>query len=132
MRVRVYKNLHKNCYSIKAMEGDSKNRVIFHATSICLSNVSFKVYESGRQRVLEKKSKNVHAYVEGEIESIILSNGHTTEYPFFKTIDTISQPHRVSYNPYKFNTFVEVDTLQPISSCHYCHLNETGVWCYNV
>ena len=48
MRVFVYFNLHKKCFSIKALEGDRKGRVIAHRDVVVLENCKFKVSESGR------------------------------------------------------------------------------------
>lgn len=61
MRVFVYFNLHRKCWSIKALEGPSKGRVIGHADYVDLACVEWKVSEAGRQRVIREKKKNVHA-----------------------------------------------------------------------
>lgn len=85
MKARVYYNLHKNMLSIQ--EKTAKDwRVVRHDSCVALRNVKFCVSESGRQRVLREKRKNVHAFIEGEIvpgEAVI-------------SADT-----PVSYNPYK-------------------------------
>lgn len=61
-KVRVYFNLHKHCYSVQ----DTKTgRVIAHVESINLIDAKFVVRESGRQKVLREKRKNVHAFVVG-------------------------------------------------------------------
>lgn len=91
MRVFVYRNLHRKCYSVKALEGVFKGRVIAHTDSIVLSNVTFKVSKAGRERVLREKRKNVHAGVVGTIEE---------DCPSFVATQ------QVRYNPYLFETFV--------------------------
>jgi hypothetical protein len=48
MKVFVYFNLHRKCWSVKALEGPSKGRVIQHTDDIILSNCTFKVSEAGR------------------------------------------------------------------------------------
>lgn len=63
-QIRVYKNLHKNCWSLWS------GRVIGHADEVHLSNVTFLVREKSRQRVLMERRKNVHAYVCGQREEI--------------------------------------------------------------
>ena len=68
MRVRVYYNLNRAVWSIKAMEGEFKGRVIGYADAVVLSNAHTVVSEAGRQRVLRERRKNVHAYIEGELE----------------------------------------------------------------
>jgi hypothetical protein len=97
MKVFVYYNLHKKCLSLKAMEGPNKGRVIAHRDSVTLVNGKFKVSEAGRQRVLKEKRKNVHAGVLGDISD-----------------KQFNLNTRVTYNPYKFNSFVKADSLEPI------------------
>lgn len=66
MKVKVYFNLHKHCFSVVSLEkGDSYGKVVAHVSEIMLSEVKFKVSEAGRQRVLREKRKNVHAYCVG-------------------------------------------------------------------
>lgn len=54
----VYWNLHKKMFSVKY-----RGKVIGHYRELYGLNCEFKVSESGRQRVLREKRKNVHAYV---------------------------------------------------------------------
>mgnify|MGYP005867632877 CR=1 FL=1 len=128
MKVRVYKNLHKDCYSVKAMEGLQKGRVIYHASSIQLSDVNFKVYEKGREKVLKEKMKNVHAFVEGNLESIHLHSGFTTDYPFVKSLEKIDTVQKISYNPYSHGFFYNVSDDTPIENASMVVLNSHGVW----
>ena len=65
MKVFVYFNLHRKLFSVKALEGPDKGKVIGHTTYLWLKDVTFKVSEAGRQRVLREKRKNVHAGVVG-------------------------------------------------------------------
>ena len=90
MKVFVYFNLHRKCFSVKALEGINKGRVIKHAHFVALEDVTFKVSEAGRQRVLKEQRKNVHAGVVGTL---------------VPSIDAVGS-ERVTYNPYKGNTFV--------------------------
>ena len=90
-KVYVYKNLHRNCYSVK-----QDGLVKMHTDSVCLWDASFQVGKKGRERVLKEKRKNVHAGVSGYID-----------------LDWDSQPHPptktcgVVYNPYSHKTFVQ-------------------------
>ena len=83
-RVRVYKNLHKDCWSVW-----QEGKVLFHTQEIHLRDVTFLVLESGRQRVLKEKRKNVHAFVCGfltqglDIGEIVRYNPYIN--PFFFT-----------------------------------------------
>jgi len=65
MKVFVYFNLRKRCFSVKALEGMYKGRVIAHRDSLHLQDAEFKVSEKGRQRVIRERRKNVHAGVVG-------------------------------------------------------------------
>ena len=88
MKVRVYFNLHKKLLSVQTKVNGSW-KVINHVFSINLTDVKFKVSESGRQRVLLEKRKNVHAFIEGvEAE---------------ERVDETA--HHVTYNPYKYERF---------------------------
>ncbi len=66
MKVKVYRNLHKDCYSVMAAEGPNYGRVIAHRDRVVLRNATFTVSQAGRQRVLDTGRKNVHAFVRGE------------------------------------------------------------------
>ena len=66
MKVFVYRNLRKKCFSVMALEGEKKGKVIAHRMFVDLTDGVFKVREAGRQRVLRTGQKNVHAGVVGE------------------------------------------------------------------
>ena len=91
MKVAVYFNLHKKTFSVKALEGANKGRVVFHSDNVTLTDAIFKVSEAGRQRVLQEKRKNVHAYVIGQLQSLD---------------DVRVVGEKITYNPYLYNTFV--------------------------
>ena len=102
MRVQVYYNLHKECLSVR-----HKGKVIEHAQSVILQNASFHVQPAGRARVLKEKRKNVHAYVAGDMaESFWFTEPSAS-------IWTATQ--HVTYNPYKYRTFVDKLTGKPIT-----------------
>jgi hypothetical protein len=123
MRVFVYFNLHKRCYSIKALEGENKGRVIHHASRVMLAECGFKVSEAGRQRVLATKRKNVHAGVVGRLVGHV---PHTCAMPEIEIDDDATQ---VTYNPYKYTSFVVKDDprLQVIEAGRVL-LNEHGMF----
>ena len=60
--VRVYRNLNNGKMSVQ-----QNGKVVCYADSVLLKNASFKVSESSRQRVLNTKQRNVHAYAIGEL-----------------------------------------------------------------
>ena len=100
-KVFVYWNIHRNLWSVKALEGVNKGRVIYHTSNITLYNCQFKVSEAGRQRVIREQCKNVHAGIQGtELDGIGM---------FFK-----DEAFPVTYNPYKYSSFVRKDTGEPV------------------
>ena len=107
MRVFVYFNLHKLLWSVRALEGPDRGRVIQHAHELHLVDCQFRVSEAGRQRVLREHRKNVHAGVVGRLAAAPPSPAAT---------------QRVTYNPYKFATFVRADTLEPVRQAARVHL----------
>lgn len=104
----VYKNLRKQMYSLR-----EKRIVVGHETTVSLANVQFVVYESGRQRVLRDKQKNVHAFVKGTVVEFV-------EKP--------ASAIRVSYNPYKSGTFYRCDNNEPVTEAALVYLDEQGIW----
>ena len=103
MKVFIYFNLRKKLWSVKALQGPDRGRVIKHCDSFTLEHAQFKVSESGRQRVLREKRKNVHAGIVG-IWCGAHGSGHLE--------------NSVTYNPYKYNTFVDRQTEKPVYCAH--------------
>jgi hypothetical protein len=87
MRVRVYRNLHKNVWSVVKV---STGRVAFHADSLTLTDVQWRVQPAGNALVRKCGRKNVHAYAVGELETLLPTN---------------TLGHRVRYNPHLMTTF---------------------------
>jgi hypothetical protein len=56
-KVFAYRNLHRQCWSVKALEGPLKGRVIYHANDLTLGWCDFKVSQAGRQRVLREQKR---------------------------------------------------------------------------
>lgn len=106
MRVFVYFNLHKKCFSIKALEGDRKGRVVAHSDTVLLEGCKLMVSEAGRQRVLREKRKNVHAGVTGVWINADRAESH------FEFLSMVGR--QVTYNPYKYSSFVIKATEQSV------------------
>lgn len=112
MKVFVYYNLHKHKWSIKSLEGEKKGKVIGHAEMVLLENVTPKVSEAGRQRVLREQRKNVHAGLVGILSgvssesSLCVSNDGV-----LADIENLSYDNGcyITYNPYKYDSFVVVN-----------------------
>lgn len=99
VRVEVYKNLHKDLWSVRSASGVDRGRVIAHTDRIVLRDASFVVQQGGRARVLREGQKNVHAFV----------RGYTTEVE-----ETPEAGHSVRYNPFEMETFVLRHNNAPI------------------
>lgn len=111
-KVFVYRNLkfkHRPVYSVRDVK---TGRVVAHAESITLKDVEFVVGQKGRERVIREKSKNVHAFVKG------------------KPVDAVEQNNSLpaTYNPYKYKTFVNRDTLEPVFSGSMATIASKGVY----
>lgn len=95
-KVEVYKNLHNGLFSVR-----QDGLVVAHVESIVLSYPKIKVNEKGRQKVIKDKAKNVHAFITGFPNSV--NKGFTIE-----------GKRAITYNPYKFKTFVYKDGFQDV------------------
>jgi len=122
MKVFVYRNLTKKCWSVKALSGPNKGRVIGHLDSLVLQDCEFRISEAGRQRVLREGKKYVHAGVVGTLLA-------GTE----KDIGYKSEAF-IAYNPRKYDSFVQKTfdvpnftvKYSPIREAEYVSLRKDG------
>jgi len=91
--VEVYRNLHKDCWSVR-----QNGKVLFHTEYICLRDVKFVVQPAGREKVLREQKKNVHAFVKGYLISGKATNKLTEGIEWTED--------GVTYNPYKHPHFM--------------------------
>lgn len=118
MNVAVYWNLHKLTWSVQSRERENYGLVIAHSDTVLLRNAVPRVRETGRKRVVETRSKIVHAFICGELV------GYAGE-PEQETLT----PVRVSYNPYKYPTFYYVGSEYPFTEqTDYAFLNNGKVF----
>lgn len=107
MRYRVYKNLHRNCFSIK-----SKGLVVGYCDAVTILEPRFITSEAGRQRVIKERAKNVHAFIEGylsDVEGLVLKDGRSVIETPLKTPSDAPQGI-LTYNPYEHIGFVDKAT----------------------
>ena len=102
-RVMVYYNLHKHTFSVTY-----KSKVILHADFVKLGDVEFRVRPGGKDRVRAEKSKNVHAFVIGDLLDYC-------EHPC-KEIPSQTSDNIITYKPYKHDSFVYKKGGEPIYS----------------
>ena len=105
MRVEVYFNLHKKLFSVR----DCKTgRVVHHTQRIWIEDPVFVVRKAGRERVLREKKKNVHAFVRGTWFKV------QSDFDVSRLIDHQACSDEVTYNPYKYDSFVTKHDAKPI------------------
>ena len=97
MRVEVYFNLHKKTFSVRSAKS---GKVLLHTDEVHIENPEFVVRQSGRNRVLSEGRKNVHAFVRGDATFF-----RCTNRPMLDTL---------TYNPYKYASFVDKQTEEPV------------------
>jgi hypothetical protein len=103
VKVGVYFNLHKNCFSVISREKYNYGKILFHSNYIDLKDVNFKVRQAGRSKVIKEQRKNVHAFCYGKIF----------------TGNNIMVNKAVSYNPYKAPHFFSVNDNKQIDKSDY-------------
>jgi len=104
--VTVYRNLHRNCISVK-----QDGIVCCHAQNVVLYDATFVVGGKGRQRVLREKQKNVHAFIRGYVKD---------------AKETLKQLDyrwpEITYNPYTCEHFKCVDNDKYVSRAQWVDL----------
>ena len=106
--VDIYRNLHKKgtVYSVRSVK---TKRVINYLSNFVMLDVVFKVSQSGRNRVLKEKRKNVHAFIRGKLLSDLIPS---------------NLGELVTYNPYRFSNFVLVsDPTKGVLSAERVNVN---------
>jgi len=120
MKVFVYFNLHKKCWSIRAKEGSENGRVLSHAKYVSIANAYAKVSEAGRQRVIKEQTKNVHAGIVGDLIGCVgdmtaagqragLYSEEESSHIF-----NVDNMEIITYNPYKSANFLIRNTEKPV------------------
>lgn len=114
MNVDVYRNLHKNTWSIRSR---ATGLVVEHSNDVLVKDATFVVQPAGRKKVLREQKKNVHAFVRGVVEAL----------PRVTTFDTPCDV-QVKYNPYKADHFYEAETGEAVSEAPIVVLDTQGAW----
>lgn len=115
MRVEAYWNLHLNVISFRPT---TKGGKVKHTESLQLENVKFAVQPAGNAKVRATGVKNVHAFVRGEVVSI--GQGIPPQGEWVK----------VTYNPYKFDSFVVAETGEPIYSARAVVIEDKRIYAW--
>lgn len=102
---------------------DTKGKVLAHATHVIIDNCKFITNEKARLKVIEKQSRNVHAYIEGNLREIYVHKDRYNFQVIFEevartkngfTLDELKAAEKITYNPYKYKTFYNKKTLAPV------------------
>jgi hypothetical protein len=122
MRVEAYYNLHKKCISYRPIGGTVK-----HTGAIQLNDVTLSVQPAGRAKVLREGRKNVHAFVRGELLSTV---DETDEGGEIATNDMFTSAgyRKITYNPYKYDSFVYEATGEPVRSARQIIIVGSSIW----
>ena len=106
-KYEAYFNLHKQCLSVRPTSRGGK---VMHMNAVRFENVRFAVQPAGRAKVLREGKKNVHAFVRGYMREFSRLGSATLIYTAILTKDM----ERVTYNPYKYESFVYESDEKPI------------------
>lgn len=97
-RVRVYRNLNKGGWSILAMSGENKGRVVAHVDYVTLEAVDFVISKAGLARAQVSKVRNVHSYAQGILNSL-------------EPLSSDFLCNEITYNPFKKDYFYPVSNV---------------------
>lgn len=112
--VRVFKNWKHGCYSIM------QNGIVrASARQVRLTDVEFRVRESGRQRMVREQRRNIHAFAVGRLCDYV----HPSETRALEDLGG----RGVFYNPYQFDSFVDRETEAPVTAASIAQFDERGV-----
>ena len=123
MQVKLYRNLNNGKISIM----DPVTRlVVGHADSVSVRNAQFVVNETGRQRVLKEKRKNVHAFVTGTLFAIQGFESYRGRYIVIHSGSHSGAKRIVKYNPYIGPYFTAASNGKPVHSANTARVESTG------
>ena len=94
----VYRNVHKHCWSVR-VDGVVKH----HSHYVILKDAFPRVSQAGRNSVLAKKSKNVHARICSHLPVQVVDK------PEMMMADEVRDATQISYNPYKHDYFYVIE-----------------------
>lgn len=125
LKVRVYWNLHKKCWSLQ-----HNGKVIEHADCVMLDDVEFVVRPGGREKVRKEKRKNVHAFAFGIVTAAWKAKDHPESCRVVRKYFESGDGSLVTYNPYVNETFVDKETGEPVLHSKHAVLGNRKVKVY--
>jgi hypothetical protein len=106
MRVFVYFNLRTKLWSVRALEGPQKGRVIAHRERTAVNGATWKCSEASRLRVIRRQQRAVHAGIVGDWTDEKPTDAERASGGY----------HSVTYNPYRGPHLTRRDTYAPVHS----------------
>ena len=122
MRVETYYNLHKKCLSYRPSGGKVR-----HAHTLLLNNVTLAVQPAGRVKVRREGKKNVHAFIRGDVAFVRHTLADDCGDISYENMERQGY-RRITYNPYKFDSFVYADTHEPVRSAKQVAVLDKNIW----
>jgi hypothetical protein len=121
---KVYRNLNNGMLSIK----DSKTGlVVGHADAVDVFLAKFRVSKKGVERIRREKCRSVVATVDGGIswmDGFVSYKGRGVQQC---SPHVPSNPHtHITFDPYKYDAFVDRETKKPLTSAELVVINGTG------
>ena len=124
MKVYIYRNLgskyRKSGEVMYSVRDTKTGRVVDHRSFVLLEDVTFRVGKAGQAEVRRTGTKAVHAGVQGTRVPLMTQEG------YFELL--LEQWIPVYYNPHKVDTFVRLDTFEPIYKAKRAYVSESGVY----
>ena len=115
-KVRVYRNLHKECLSVQ-----QGGLVKCHADNVVLRDFKTIVNPKGQERVRREKAKNVHAFIEGFVIDAKECWKGMFDFGWGKCY----------YNPYETDHWTDLETGQAVDCGEYVDIAPDSVLAYN-
>ena len=129
MRVRLYRNLairDQRAWSLMAMDGPKKNKIIDVVDGALMQDVDFVVSEAGRKRVHRIGKKVVHAYLDGTL---------IKKYPLHSmsagaTGNSVAAGANVpiTYDPWTMKYFIRTDCAESVMDAGTVAITPAGVF----
>ncbi len=129
MRVQVYYNIVAGHYSVVALGGPWRNKVVAQMSHVLMENVKFVVQPAGNARVRRERRKNVHAFVRGTITGglVLAQDAGVGRMLVLGPLEYRTEyPELVRYNPYLHKSFVDRNS-EPVFSAKHVALGENEV-----
>jgi hypothetical protein len=116
MKYWIYRNLRTKTWSLK-----QNNKVVAHPLCVICEDVEFRVWQGTVAKIRKDKRKSVGAFVISEKIAF-------DTIPWYDNLD-LSGYHEVTFNPYKYDSFVIKATEEPIFTAERCVMTpDMKVW----